>query len=434
MSADSDAENRDGCEDVKKPSQSRFVHGNDDQQEIEYVQYGGEIEIDDDVEVEFVDVPPPFPPPPHFGFPPPPRGMFPPPPPPPRISIVEAYDEDGDGDVDSETETDIESAVSEPQPQEIPQAQKKRIGSASKLSEMMSEQAAALKSRGEEQAERVKRGESSGRIVSCLKMLLNVVAFCLLAAGCFFIIDYYRREMSKDTKGTAMSEANSIYGWRLGDSRANNVVREYFESLGDMSLSAEFRDALIKGTLEMNGSTEDFYCIKRANGRIYLRIGSDEKPRAYFIGLLSEGAFRLPELRSGGRRIPIPEREALVLRALVSTDEMLFKRAFGDIEQSGNIDEIAYDGFSSIGDSDVESVSIKDGGTSMLYSFGVKDRLMHAIAIKDSGNEAVARLSEYMPTDYNLKHPMKRTIMLNGKEVAKVSVSLIICNKGFLFP
>lgn len=267
-----------------------------------------------------------------------------------------------------------------------------------------------------------------------MKILLNVAAFCLLAAGCFFIIDYYRREVSKGTQGTAMSEANSIYGWRLGDSRANNVVREYFESLGDISLSADFKDALVKGTLEMNGVSEDFYCIKRSNGRIYLRLGREEKPRAYFIGLMSEGSFRLLDLRSSGRRIPIPEREALVLRALVSTDEMLFKRAFGDIEQTGNIDEIAYDGFGRLDGADVESVSIKDGAMTMSYSFGTKDRLMRAITIRDSGAEVVAKLSDYRSTDDNLKHPMSRTVLLNGKEVAKVSISLLIRNKGFLFP
>ena len=395
------------------------------------MQFGGEIEIDDDAEVEFVDAPPPPFPPPPFGFPPPPRGMFPPPP--PQISIVETYD-DADGGSDSVGETDIEFEQTEPEPQNVQQVPKKRIGSASKLSEMMSEQAEALKSRGEEQAERVKRGESSVRIVSLLKILLNVAAFCLLAAGCFFIIDYYRREVSKGTQGTAMSEANSIYGWRLGDSRANNVVREYFESLGDISLSADFKDALVKGTLEMNGVSEDFYCIKRSNGRIYLRLGSEEKPRAYYIGLMSEGSCRLPDLRSSGRRIPIPEREALVLRALVSTDEMLFKRAFGDIEQTGNIDEIAYDGFGSLDGADVESVSIKDGAMTMSYSFGTKDRLMRAITIRDSGAEVVAKLSDYRSTDDNLKHPMSRTVLLNGKEVAKVSISLLIRNKGFLFP
>lgn len=432
MSADSDAEKNGGREDKKKSPPPHFAPEQDgDSQEVEYVQFGGEIEIDDDVEVEFVDAPPPPFPPPPFGFPPPPRGMFPPPP--PQISIVETYD-DADGGSDSVGETDIEFEQPELEPQNVPQVPKKRIGSASKLSEMMSEQAEALKSRGEEQAARVKRGESSVRIVSLLKILLNVAAFCLLAAGCFFIIDYYRREVSKGTQGTAMSEANSIYGWRLGDSRANNVVREYFESLGDISLSADFKDALVKGTLEMNGVSEDFYCIKRSNGRIYLRLGSEEKPRAYFIGLMSEGSFRLPDLRSSGRRIPIPEREALVLRALVSTDEMLFKRAFGDIEQTGNIDEIAYDGFGSLDGADVESVSIKDGAMTMSYSFGTKDRLMRAIAIRDSGAEVVAKLSDYRSTDDNLKHPMSRTVLLNGKEVAKVSISLLIRNKGFLFP
>lgn len=432
MSADSDAEKNGGREDKKKSPPPHFAPEQDgDSQEVEYVQFGGEIEIDDDVEVEFVDAPPPPFPPPPFGFPPPPRGMFPPPP--PQISIVETYD-DADGGSDSVGETDIEFEQPDPEPQNVQQVPKKRIGSASKLSEMMSEQAEALKLRGEEQAERVKRGESSVRIVSLLKILLNVAAFCLLAAGCFFIIDYYRREVSKGTQGTAMSEANSIYGWRLGDSRANNVVREYFESLGDISLSADFKDALVKGTLEMNGVSEDFYCIKRSNGRIYLRLGSEEKPRAYFIGLMSEGSFRLPDLRSSGRRIPIPEREALVLRALVSTDEMLFKRAFGDIEQTGNIDEIAYDGFGSLDGADVESVSIKDGAMTMSYSFGTKDRLMRAIAIRDSGAEVVAKLSDYRSTDDNLKHPMSRTVLLNGKEVAKVSISLLIRNKGFLFP
>lgn len=432
MSADSDAEKNGGREDKKKSPPPHFAPEQDgDSQEVEYVQFGGEIEIDDDVEVEFVDAPPPPFPPPPFGFPPPPRGMFPPPP--PQISIVETYD-DADGGSDSVDETDIEFEQTEPEPQNVQQVPKKRIGSASKLSEMMSEQAEAMKTRGEEQAERVKRGESSVRIVSFLKILLNVAAFCLLAAGCFFIIDYYRREVSKGTQGTAMSEANSIYGWRLGDSRANNVVREYFESLGDISLSADFKDALVKGTLEMNGVSEDFYCIKRSNGRIYLRLGSEEKPRAYFIGLMSEGSFRLPDLRSSGRRIPIPEREALVLRALVSTDEMLFKRAFGDIEQTGNIDEIAYDGFGSLDGADVESVSIKDGAMTMSYSFGTKDRLMRAITIRDSGAEVVAKLSDYRSTDDNLKHPMSRTVLLNGKEVAKVSISLLIRNKGFLFP
>lgn len=432
MSADSDAEKNGGREDKKKSPPPHFAPEQDgDSQEVEYVQFGGEIEIDDDVEVEFVDAPPPPFPPPPFGFPPPPRGMFPPPP--PQISIVETYD-DADGGSDSVGETDIEFEQPDPESQNVQQVPKKRIGSASKLSEMMSEQAEALKLRGEEQAERVKRGESSVRIVSLLKILLNVAAFCLLAAGCFFIIDYYRREVSKGTQGTAMSEANSIYGWRLGDSRANNVVREYFESLGDISLSADFKDALVKGTLEMNGVSEDFYCIKRSNGRIYLRLGREEKPRAYFIGLMSEGSFRLLDLRSSGRRIPIPEREALVLRALVSTDEMLFKRAFGDIEQTGNIDEIAYDGFGSLDGADVESVSIKDGAMTMSYSFGTKDRLMRAITIRDSGAEVVAKLSDYRSTDDNLKHPMSRTVLLNGKEVAKVSISLLIRNKGFLFP
>lgn len=92
---------------------------------------------------------------------------------------------------------------------------------------------------------------------------------------------------------------------------------------------------MLKGFIHVNGKTEEFYCIKKSNGRIFAKIGITDNERSYIVGPFGEGVVRLLDGRVSGRKELLPERDALAMRAIVSIDDPLFSRAF---EQARDVD------------------------------------------------------------------------------------------------
>lgn len=417
--------------------------------EEEYISPGEEIEIDDDEEVEIIDNSrPPMPnfPPPPFGFPPPP------PPPSPRIELV-SDDEDDEIEIednvmvfeideDSAEDSSVERPADEKEGEsaedenaEDGEEEEKEIIPVS-INVMKTAQADVIKELGKLQSEKIKSGEFVSSMGKFLKYFFNFLLFSLLGLGCYMIVEYYRGQMGGNMASNGDSQKNSatVQGWRLPDSKANIVVRRFYEATGGLSQFSEYSDMLVKGNLDLNGESESFYCIKRSNGRSYIRIGTENKPRAYFVGLPAEEVVRLVELRTAGRKAPLPEKESLVLRGIVGFDEVLFKRAFGEIEQSRNIGEFIYEGFQPIDGKDMEAVSVNDEKISLKYFFDNSTRELKMLSMSDGTNVVMVKYYDYQQTDNGVKYPNRKDIFLNGKLVAKVNTMLILTNKGFLFP
>ena len=382
-------------------------YSEDEETEIEFADYGDEIEIGEDEEVEFVEWHPPFP-----GFPPPPAVL----PPVPSRSFGGVKYAGGPADPDKGEKSNGEG--------------KAENGNRHALKSVMAMQAEAMERIGKSQSNKIKGGRAVSALVLFFKCLCNAALLCVFIAGCYFIIEYYREKMIESSEETLLADKEEVK-WRLEDSKANRVVRRYYDVVGPIEKSAKYSDMLLKGEVDLNGKDEDFYCIKRSNGRSYLRIGSAHKQRAYFIGRPSENVSRLSDMKVSGRKTSLPARESIVLRALSGFDEPIFTRAFGDGKALG---EFVYDGYESLDGVKMEVVSIRESQMLLRYFFNPITGDLSALYIKEGANEAIAKFSDYRVCEDGVRYPHKKTVELNGKRVAELDITLAMRNRGFVFP
>ena len=399
----------------------------------EYFSVNGEIEIDEDEELEFVEA---VPPPPPFPFPPNHFGAFPPPPRPPFAEEIEIEEVETE-EYDLEYTSSYEEEVFEESESEIVEEKSDEPEHRQTYAQMNTARAHAMASVGIEQSVLIKKENGLSRVRAFFKILLGLSVFAGLCGLCYlFIIWNHSRISERDEKIQEEYKRMNI-GWRLPESNSNNIIKRFFESLGSISEVSGLTDMLIKGSIEMGGKEEEIYCIRRANGASYIKIGeAGNDERAYFVGDVSEGVFKLVDLRTSGRRIALSRKEALALRSLVFFDEQMFQLAFiTDMRVlHENVNSFKFVGRKNIGSTEVEVLKSNKENNEYTYTFSSQTGELLSIDIVSADGNITIKYSDYKPDDSNIKMPFVREVYRNGKLLAKVKSRIIYRNKGFIFP
>lgn len=402
-----------------------FSYLDEDDVYEEYYLPNGEIEIDEDEDVEIIEAVPPPPPPYPFGFPPPPPPFAVPPL--QEVEIEEVETEEIDIEYDSPKD-DLENSTedyAEPVEQHQTYAQ------------MNSAQANALANVGIRLSELIKRENGVSNIRAVFKVFAGLSLFALLCGLCYLFIVWNHSQISKRNEIERAEYNRQNIGWRLPESISNNVIKRFFEFQGAISSVSEFTDMLIKGSIEMNGKDEEFYCIRRANGSAYIKIGAREDgERTYFIGDASVGVSKLIDMRTSGEKVVLSGKEAIVLRSLVFFDEQMFKLAFiTDMRVlAENVDSFKFVGKKNVDSGATELLACNKEKNEYIYEFLSNTGELYSVKINTPNGDVTIKYLDYQPDDSGIKMPFAREVYLNGKLVAKVKSKIIFRNKGFIFP
>ncbi|MBP3359139.1 MAG: hypothetical protein J6K91_09535 [Opitutales bacterium] len=398
----------------------------------EYFSPNGEIEIDEDEELEFVEA---FPPPP-FPFPPNHFGAFPPPPPPPFAEEIEIEEVETE-EYDVEYESSYEEEVLVESQSEITEENSDKPEHHQTYAQMNTAQAHAMASVGMEQSVLIRKENGLSRVRAFFKILLGLSVFAGLCGLCYLFIIWNHSQISERDEKIQEEYKRMNIGWRLPESNSNNIIKRFFESLGTISEVSGLNDMLIKGSIEMGGKEEEFYCIRRANGASYIKIGeTGNNERAYFIGNATEGVSKLVDLRTSGRRIDVSDKEALALRSLVFFDEQMFQLAFITDMRSlhENVNSFKFVGRKNVDSVEVEVLSSNKENNEFIYTFSSQTGELLSIDIVSPDGNISIKYADYKPDDSGIKMPFSREVYRNGKLFAKVKSRIVYRNKGFIFP
>ncbi len=411
-----------------KISDEDYSYLDDEDVYEEYLEPNSQIEVDEDEEVEIIEIVPP----------PPPFGVFPPPPayrnfPSVDVGFEEEVEFD-DGEV-YEYEPEVLQNTTPSNPRKGKTVRATSSVPTAKYSDMATIRATEIADRGEEQARRISTDDTTSKIVSFFKILAGIACVFAMMALCFVFVYWQYSKVSQES-AIANDSSSSVSAWKLPPSVPNDIIQYFYNSLGEMSSISEYRDMLVKGTLELNGKTEDFYCIRRANGNCYVKIGSIENERAYYISSDSDGVFRLIDMRANGRREAVSTNESLTLKALANFDENMFKLAFGsDVRVIGSTStNFSYVGKSNINGVPVDVLKYSHFGTEYKYCFSTKDTSLLSTTMTQGQSSVTVEYSDYQNTNTEMKFPFARKILLNGKPLGSVLVKVALVNKGFVIP
>lgn len=418
----------------------------DDKQNLDGENYEIEIEYVDEfgrpVSPPHSGMPAPFGPPPPmpFGPPPPPFGM-PPFPPPPMQWIEEEIEEEVDETAGSgETPRLGESSPSSAQPQTAfaPPPPPARVSHEKRGKEFVANKNVKAHSMMEEGRKRARANARSSIVdvyLRILKGILIMSGLTAVAVGLAIFAFSILNDGAEETGGAADGAGDSLLiGYRLGNTPAENLVRQYYEAVGDNDVGA-WSDIMLKGFIHVNGKTEEFYCIKKSNGRTFAKIGITDNERSYIVGPFGEGVVRLLDGRVSGRKELLSERDALAMRAIVSIDDPLFSRAF---EQARDVDttlsKIVDEGEVDFNGKTCNALAmVEQDGTRVAMYLDAETHLLDGATYLHGENKITVAYSKYRDQN-GLMIPTEWTVSDDGREYAKVEITYAVKDKGFFFP
>ena len=158
----------------------------------EYFSPNGEIEIDEDEELEFVEA---FPPPP-FPFPPNHFGAFPLPPPPPFAEEIEIEEVETE-EYDVEYESSYEEEVLVESQSEITEENSDKPEHHQTYAQMNTAQAHAMASVGMEQSVLIRKENGLSRVRAFFKILFGLSVFAGLCGLCYLFIIWNHSQISE---------------------------------------------------------------------------------------------------------------------------------------------------------------------------------------------------------------------------------------------
>lgn len=452
----------------------------EDSDEYEYIEVednGEEFYVDEDDEYEYVEVEdeqqeydededffeegrffhgnfPPPPPPMPFYIPPPVVPInnrqfgrnFPPPPPQIRPIFNPELREQLDEDQEDYGEIDIddngEEFYIEPAEEDgILEDSDEIIISAAPLSSMKSEASDKLLEEGMQQEAVVKNGKFIQFFITMLKWLLSLIVIIVMIGGCVMIVkSYFNTSSSSDSSSIKTREApKGDFTWRMPFGRARTCLEEFYKSIGisDNYISAE--DLLLKGTITINGSSDDVYCIKkRVENLVFIKIGIASGARAYSVSssVFGINVNRLLDGGMSGRKKELSADNARIIRVITYFDDLIFARAFSRDYNSVRIsDDISYEGEFDVDGIPCQRICLKDvDATEAKYYFDNKTSRLYKASYKN-GNQLIEVIySDYKSVDGDQVRPHARKIFVNSKPYAEIKFDFIVKRDGLIFP
>ena len=384
-------------------------------------------------------IPPPVVSPP---FMPPPPSFMPPPAPAGRIEYeyVEEYSQDIPGN--DYYEEPLASPADESAPTPLSLSSNFTAPSTRSIRSMRSKAIDRIQAAGEITAKKNKESYFKRYMRACIKIAFTLTVLAILATICLFAIFSFRERLNnksevEENNASISSFSGSDYVWRMENTAGAAPVKAFYDKLGSASAITEDKDFLIRGTIEMNSKTRDFYAIRKLDDKTFLKIGDDSDTSTYIIGSLHGGVFRLLSGGLMGEKANLKEKEALILKAIVSFDNLLFTRVFSSRTSKNvfvNDSHVEYGGKVSFNGEECDSLSLMDGDCRIQYFFNLKTRLLEGCEYNWKNMNVRTVFSNYRKFEPEYSYPTLNTVYMNGSVVAKIKIDLITRRPEIFFP
>lgn len=383
-----------------------------------------------------------FPPPP----PPPPFGMYPPPPPPPFGVYPPPedaeYDEDGnlveyvyeddeveEGEVPEDTARGYGEVPQIPPEAQMP-AELKIPEPKGKSVLLEDETVLELQRKGFEAAQKQARVDASQQRFRLL--FYSLLALLLLSAitfGVYKFFDIFKPQRSLATYEVVERAASA--SWSLPEGKANDIVKDFYASIGGISSTGKISNKVLTGSLHAGINVESFYCIQRGM-RAYLKFNNPVYPKVFLLNV-SGLAKQLASSSVTGDSKPVSESITLQLNGIVFFDELLHRAAFVDFEV--NKQPYIYAGSQDVSGDVCDVIEMRpEKNLKISYFFSRKTKRIVQKDVDFAGFKARVEYSDYTEFEDGIFYPKNRAIYVNKTLFGNVVVDAVRFNKDVIFP
>lgn len=262
-----------------------------------------------------------------------------------------------------------------------------------------------------------------------VNFLLFIAVLSGLTFGVYKFYEVFKPQRSLAEFETEVADVSST--WSLPDTKANNIVKEFYQNSGGINNAGRVQNKTIWGSLHAGINVESFYCIER-NSRAYLRFNNPVYPKVYLLN--SEGdAKKLETTSVTGPSEIVSAFISSQLNAIVFFDEVLHKAAFENY--AVNKEPFTYAGSMAVGDNVcdvIEIYPVKNMKLSFLFDRKTK-RIVQKL-IDFNGIKTRVEYSDYAEFANRIFYPKTRTIYVNENLFGSVVTDTMHFNKDIVFP
>jgi|GEM_PF-2510316 len=302
--------------------------------------------------------------------------------------------------------------------------------------------ASKLQNEGDEKAREIGKAERVTEIaLKTVKICLNIFIIALLGFACFIFVKFSFDSLSEKERisGEVSQKLSSpqIFKWRLMPTQANAVAKSFYDATGTMEGFVNMVDLMLRGSIDFGGDKKAFYCIKKRDGRSFLKIGAGDEAKCYYINPAGKAWF-LQDGGVAGKRVALNEKDSERIRSLVIFDDVLNQRSFplDGNNTDGVMDSmIEYEGRIEFDGVEHECISTTDlDGRKTMFFVDISTRYISGIKIDRISASVKVVFSQYDTVEENLKMPIKREIFIDSKPYASVVLDMVVKNREMIFP
>ncbi len=284
------------------------------------------------------------------------------------------------------------------------------------------------------------------RKVSFIKTVLIIVFSGALLSGLGILVTWVlsstkansysdRIAMQDQDDNISPEEKDEKKFWKLPNSEANNIIKNFYKATGPFETLSRSRDELMRGTATIQGKNYSLRVIKNRNGNTYLKTtDANGVSAAYFIPEYTLGRKLLTATVSGpSQALEFAENEAL--KSLFLFDEVLLAKAFpfGGLSSDSRRVEIVPG--KAPADKSLCSLKITTPSRTYEYLFDKQSGDIKSICYEAEQMSFKILFSNKKTFSDGLKFPEKREIFINGKPFATIQFSTLSrINEMLLFP
>ncbi len=303
-----------------------------------------------------------------------------------------------------------------------------------------------IQTEGAEKARQIDDVEAfSNTALVIVKFFATVTILVILIGSTAFFIKYSfdkieEEEAKAEAAASSTDSSETVrsvqFKWRLPNSKANNLVKDFYTTVGTLNSFAAIVDMMFIGVLDFQGAKISFYCIKKRDGRCFLRLGEDASMVCYFIDVRGK-VWLLKQGGMAGEREKLNPLESERIRMLVTFDEEINRRAFpSEAEQELVTDSrIDYEGTVLLDKMETETISTLDSeGRRNVYYIDPATKYIVAESVIAGENKFMLKFSNYKSFETDILFPENRSIFVNNKFYAEVKLTRVQKNREMMFP
>ncbi len=332
----------------------------------------------------------------------------------------------------------------DPQYEEIPEeTSQKNISVAEKMAAIENDKRVVqMREEGEKLAEKIISSDNSEHFfASVLRFSITVVILMVFLAGGFLLVKYFYDQINKteEESGVVSPAKSSTEGWLLSFTKADEIVRKFYSSMGDLEYVGKFRDLSVRGVINREGTgKEEFFCVKKPEAT-FIKIGVGKASECYLVDEDSgkTGVYALEDGNVAGSKKELDNSEALRIRMLVDSDDELFRKIFNVGNPSGrNVGSgIKYLGDGVFDNRNCEILQTSDSrGGVRTYYFDTETSMLAGWVASIGDNTYKCVFGNYISSGKNHKVPESKKVYVNDRLYAEINADFAARNRGVMFP